>query len=1096
MKPIVVSVLALAASGPFSAQAPVADRSTPSSAAITFQEARRAGPGHPWQARVPGVNLDSRAKLTDVPIVAFSDVAGMPFVLTLHHSSRAVFGDPSLGPKWTHTFDTHLRVWREQGVRRAALVHGDQRVQLWERVGAAWTPRDGYLDELEAIPGGFRVLRPDGSNLELEQLLGGIRYRLARIVDRNGNAIQCGYTGGRLTSVIAPSGRGCHFVYDENGKLIRIDLVSGSLTRSWSVLRDASGGIAGVRAPQVTVGSIPSFFDVVVTVDLDGNVTSFTDRSGATTSFGYDPVRPGELETILAPGNAVPQTLQRPAAGATTLTDELGVATTWVHDGLGRETSRTLGSGAGAGVLTRLYDDPNHGWKPSALLNAAGDVWAFDHDARGRTLSVTPPGAGAFDYSYDGAGRLVQVLEPQVTDAWGVTEPLRHRTELVHDARGNPIEVRRFTSAATHVDELFSYDGLGRLVQRTDASGRTTSYGYDAHGNLVSMTSPAGRILRWLFEDETSTLGFTVPNAFVDGLGRRGDFVRDEWGRLLAEVYPDGSGASYEYDAMNRLVRLVDAMGTSTFSYTPRGLLASETRGATATTRTYAQNGLRLGLTVTAAGVLRHVDCDYTAKNELARVIDDGLQTLLTWDADSRLIARALPNGARMERSYLNGLLADVRHYSAANALLASYAYSYQTNLGLKSVVEQDASLVRYRYDALNRLVQEERAGTGLYAHEWWYDPAGRRLQTLLNGAPTSYVLDPDGLPVQVVPPPPALPQSYVWDGNGRLATFERNGTPRQLLWDFEGHVTALLEWNGGGFQASRVHGYDGLDRRVLTQTFGPFGPPLSTSAFTYDGARVVLEDRQESLKVRNVFAGTWGQGLISYTNVTTGQPLYPLADGCGALRGVTGGAGTSNGYAGTFDAFGLAVRDTGQRPPFAQLVDDGVFTDPLGLLAAAGSLYDSTLGGVIGTAFGTDAFGFASGLAWPLPPPTGVFVDPLPLEILPLELVSCGPPLTVEDVLELYDTFTGIKDPVEHGVNGAAFLIDVVVEGPATASDRALSGEFGGALQGASTIGHLFAGETDKILQVAETNALGQTGIWLGEKVVDLWWWATGKDQ
>lgn len=1091
MKPITVSVmvLVLVVSGPASAQALVADRPTPTSATVSFEQARRAGPGHPWQAQVPGVNLDSRAKLTDIPLVAFADVAGMPFVLTLHHSSQAVFSDPSLGPKWAHSFGTHLRVWREQGVQRAALVHGDQRVQLWERTGSLWSSLDGYPDELAAIPGGYRVLRPDGSSLELERL-SGLLYRLARIVDRNGNAIQCTYTGGRLASVIAPSGRGCIFVYDAEGKLIAIVLVSGSFSRSWNVLRDGDGKLSGVRAPEVTVDSIPSFFDVFVTVDLESNVTGFTDCSGATTTFGYDPSRPNELRTILAPGNAVPQTIQRAGPGATTLTDERGVVTTFVHDGLGRETSRTLGSGAAAGSLTRVYGDADHAWKPSSLANTAGDVWSFDYDARGRALRITPPAAGAFDFAYDGAGRLVQVLEPLVIDAWGVPESLRHRTDLVHDARGNVLEVRRYTSATAHVDERFAYDALGRLVQRTDAAGRATSYAYDAYGNLVSMTSNAGRTLQWLFEDEESTLAFTLPNAFVDGLGRRGDFVRDEWGRLLAESYPDGSGATYAYDAMNRLVRTVDASGTSTFAYTPRGQLATETRGALTTTRTYAQNGLRQSLTIAGPGVFRNLAYAYTGKNELATVDDGGAQTLFGWDADSRLVSRTLASGVRTERSYLNGLLAEVRHYARTGAVQASYDYSYQTNLGVKSVLEQDGSLVRYGYDAMSRLVREVRTGTFPYTHEWSYCPAGRRVQYAVNGAATNYVLDPDGLPVLLVPPAPAAPENYVWDGNARLSTFTRSGLPRQLHWDFEGHMTTILDWNGVGFQVSRAFGYDGLDRRVRTQVFGALIQPLSTSDFTYDGSRVVLEQRQDFPNVQSIHAATWGQGLISYTNLTAGIPLYPLADGCGALRDVAGANGKSNGYSGVFDAFGLAFRDLGARPPFAQDVDAGVFCDPLGLLASVGSFYDSLLGRSLTTSFGSDAFG----LAWPLPPPSGVFVDPFPIEILPLELVSVGPPLTVEDVLELYDTFSSIKDPVEHGVNGAAFLVDIVVEGPAAASDNALAGEFGGVIQGASTLGHFVAGEHDKILQAAETNALGKTGIWLGEKLVDLWWWATGK--
>ena len=759
-------------------------------APIGFEQARRAGPGHPWQARAAGVNLDSRGKVTGIPLFALRDVAGLPFALALHHGSQAVHTNPALGPKWSHTFDLHLDLWGSGHGNRAALVHGDQRVQLWKRSGAQWTPVDGYADSLTFLPSGPVIVLADGTRLELELglLAGKLRYRLLRIVDRNGNALRCNYRNDRLVSVKGPSGRTCVFVYDEEGRLIRIDLVVGSFVRTWSMLRDAGGALQGVRAPEVTVQGLASFFDVFLTVDLNDNLTSFTDRSGATTQFGYDPAQPDALATIEFPGAGAPPTskvLSEPTAGTTRFVDELGAVATFEHDARGRLRRETRGSGATEGVLTRSYADPDAPWSVSGLVNTAGDAWSIEYDAARLPVAVTAPSGGRFDYTYDAARRLVTIERPLVTDAWGVTAPDRQRVDFLYDAAGNVTAVEAATGPGTHVDTLYAYDALGQLVQRTDANGETSQFSYDGYGNLVSLTTPEGRSFAWLFESAAATFGFAAPNAFVDGLGVRFDLQRDEWGRRTALIHPGGT-RTYEYDAMNRLVRTSDAQGTTDFAYDARGQRTDEMRGATALQWSYLPNGLRSSMTVLTPTSARAVSYQYTDRNELAQVDDGGSVTTLEYDLDGRLVRRTLANGVRMEKLYVAGLLKRTQHILPSGALLASFTNVHQADLSL-SIVLEGVSVTRYGYDALHRLVREQRTGANAYEHLWFYDAAGRRQQSIVDGQVTTIVRDRDGLPAQVLPPGLALPDLYVWDANARLVQSQRNGIDYAFAWDEEG---------------------------------------------------------------------------------------------------------------------------------------------------------------------------------------------------------------------------------------------------------------------------------------------------------------------
>jgi YD repeat-containing protein len=92
-------------------------------------------------------------------------------------------------------------------------------------------------------------------------------------------------------------------------------------------------------------------------------------------------------------------------------------------------------------------------------------------------------------------------------------------------------------------------------------------------------------------------LGLTRPNAVIDGLGRRTNLLRDAWGRLLMKDYAIDPDAQYSYDALSRLVRMVDGSGTTSWTYDANGWLRQEASGIHQAQYDYHPNGLRARLT-------------------------------------------------------------------------------------------------------------------------------------------------------------------------------------------------------------------------------------------------------------------------------------------------------------------------------------------------------------------------------------------------------------------------------------------------------------------------------------------------------------------
>ena len=75
------------------------------------------------------------------------------------------------------------------------------------------------------------------------------------------------------------------------------------------------------------------------------------------------------------------------------------------------------------------YADPDFAWAPSLITAGSGTQWQTDYDGNGNVVGQTDPAGQRWDYAWDARNNLLQVLEPLVTDAWGVTEPARRRTD-------------------------------------------------------------------------------------------------------------------------------------------------------------------------------------------------------------------------------------------------------------------------------------------------------------------------------------------------------------------------------------------------------------------------------------------------------------------------------------------------------------------------------------------------------------------------------------------------------------------------------------------------------------------------------------------
>ena len=163
----------------------------------------------------------------------------------------------------------------------------------------------------------------------------------------------------------------------------------------------------------------------------------------------------------------------------------------------------------------------------------------YSRDALGRieTRTVTAETTTVFGYTYDGAGRLRQVLKNGALSE-----------DYLYDDNGNRTAstVRGQSRSATYDaqdrllalgDVSYTYNENGDLTAKTSPSG-TAFFLYDALGNLRSATRPSGETLLYTVDAQNRRLGKRLFDSSGTLLRAQG-FLYDGQLRIVAELDGD-----------------------------------------------------------------------------------------------------------------------------------------------------------------------------------------------------------------------------------------------------------------------------------------------------------------------------------------------------------------------------------------------------------------------------------------------------------------------------------------------------------------------------------------------------------------------------
>lgn len=381
-----------------------------------------------------------------------------------------------------------------------------------------------------------------------------------------------------------------------------------------------------------------------------GNRTRMVEPEGHETKWTYDSTHDvhtsttpdGETTTIERNSDGDPETVSRPAPGATTQT------TKYTYDAHGDETS---------------------------MENPLKQVWKYEYDGAGdRTVEIDPEGdKRTWGYNEDSQettmvsprGHLTGAKESDYTttttrDTRGLREkvvtPLKHETTYTYDGDDN-VETEKDPEAnttsytydadneRTKVKEPngtsteTGYDGAGQVTSETDGNKHTTKYERNVLEQVTEIADPLGR--KTLKECDAAGNLISVKDAEE----RTTSYKYNHDNRLTNITYSDGKtpDVEYEYNGDGDRTKMVDGTGTTTYEYDQLDRL-TKTKDGHGDTIAYEYNLANAPTKITYPNE-KATSREYDKDGRLEKVTDwNSKTTTFKYNADSDLEKTIFPS--------------------------------------------------------------------------------------------------------------------------------------------------------------------------------------------------------------------------------------------------------------------------------------------------------------------------------------------------------------------------------------------------------------------------------------------------------------------
>ncbi|TAL70500.1 MAG: hypothetical protein EPN82_02500 [Bacteroidetes bacterium] len=498
----------------------------------------------------------------------------------------------------------------------------------------------------------------------------------------------------------------------------------------------------------------------------------------------------------------------------------------------GSDSNRVIQQTNVLGAVTLFkYDTSNH---KTTVFNYKGDSTIYLWDVHHRITSQQTPDSKIESYTYDN----------------------KNNRDTLKDMNGYPYS--------------YTYNQYGDANSEKNASGNILHFDYDSLGNMIKMRDTLGTIKTIEYNDkglptvvydgnniptyfEYDTSGYVVKEIRVfNGDSTIITRTFDCLGNKLSETDPNSNTTIFEYDSMNRLIKVTK----------PNNIILQYN---------YDANGNK---TWESDGNGNITTYNYDANNNLISVNQPlGKTTQFQYDSLNLKTKMIDANGNIF--IYKNDENGKLKEENPPQGRIIKYGYDANENMIWKTTPEGDSSI--YTYDSTNLLIREINPNGD--TTKYIYDQRGRKIASYncCGGSYTQYSYDGNGNTISKID---ALGRqtTYQYDYNNKLIktilpsggyelnTYDKNGNLTykqdiqgkitQYIYDANNKVKSIIDFQNrvynylydNNFNQIAVIDplndttkfvYDGLNR--LTSTINPLGYSDST---VYDKLNNKLEYR------------------------------------------------------------------------------------------------------------------------------------------------------------------------------------------------------------------------------------------------------------
>ena len=507
---------------------------------------------------------------------------------------------------------------------------------------------------------------------------------------------------GNRTEIMTPEGYQILREYDSCDRLISersVDKVNG-IDRAVHISYDKAGNITKVTRQ----GKGKEAWEIGYSYDLKDRITHVKDCLGPVFQYEYDK-------------NDRTQKEIQPQAGEK---HEQQRGYLYRYD----STGNLLEKADMAGIVLEKNEYLPDG-NLSRRITADGNELNFTYGTNGQersihTLRSREKGQAAQTYTYDSRGRITgladgnQNLTGYDVDHWG-------RIRRIQGADGGK--------------EGYTYDYAGNITSTTDANGGVITYRYNSQGKVCEIIDQEGNSEIFRYDKEgritllTDRNGNQVKTAYNMDSNRVLEIGCDKEGK-------NRESRSWEYDTFGQLEKSAAGGFCYAYEYRPDGKLLKKTAsGRILVSCTYHEDGSLKTLTDESG---KTVSYGYDWRGKLASITDEAGTAIVRYlhYPDGKLKEIVHSNGVRTSYEYdTDGNISRLTTLLNHVQTLCDFQYEYDLNgnrtakAGACLFPGEDSikdTVVHYRYDSMNRLLEEEYDGE---ATRYRYDLCGNRLE-------------------------------------------------------------------------------------------------------------------------------------------------------------------------------------------------------------------------------------------------------------------------------------------------------------------------------------------------------------------------------